>query len=91
MPQLEQANVTELIAKVEARLREHPEDGQGWDVIAPIYLKLGRFREAAAAYANAARLEGETVRAGWPASPNPPCSPPTASSARRPASPSRRS
>ena len=59
---LEQANVGELIAKVEARLREHPEDGQGWDVIAPIYFKLGRFREAAAAYANAARLEGETVR-----------------------------
>ncbi len=61
-PQLEQANVTELIAKVEARLREHPEDGQGWDVIAPIYLKLGRFREAAAAFANAARIEGETAR-----------------------------
>ena len=59
---LEQANVGDLIAKVEARLREHPEDGQGWDVIAPIYFKLGRFREAAAAYASAARLEGETVR-----------------------------
>jgi cytochrome c-type biogenesis protein CcmH len=59
---LEQANVAELIAKVEARLRDHPEDGQGWDVIAPIYSKLGRFREAAAAFANAARIEGETVR-----------------------------
>jgi len=58
----EQANVAELIAKVEARLREHPEDGQGWDVIAPVYFKLGRFREAAAAYASAARIEGETVR-----------------------------
>jgi cytochrome c-type biogenesis protein CcmH len=60
--QLEQANVAELIAKVEARLREHPEDGQGWDVIAPIYLKLGRFREAAAAFAAAARIGGETPR-----------------------------
>jgi cytochrome c-type biogenesis protein CcmH len=59
---LEQANVGELIAKVEARLRDHPEDGQGWDVIAPIYLKLGRFREAAGAFASAARLEGETVQ-----------------------------
>jgi cytochrome c-type biogenesis protein CcmH len=47
---------------VEARLREHPEDGQGWDVIAPVYFKLGRFREAAAAYVTAARLQGETVR-----------------------------
>jgi cytochrome c-type biogenesis protein CcmH len=59
---LEQAQVGDLIAKVEARLREHPEDSQGWDAIAPVYLKLGRFREAAGAYATAARLEGETVR-----------------------------
>ena len=58
---LEEANVAELIAKVEKQLREHPEDGQGWDVIAPIYFKLGRFREAADAYAKAARLQGETV------------------------------
>jgi cytochrome c-type biogenesis protein CcmH len=59
---LEQANVAELIAKVERQLREHPEDGQGWDVIAPIYFRLGRFREAADAYAKATRLQGETVR-----------------------------
>jgi cytochrome c-type biogenesis protein CcmH len=59
---LEQANVGELVAKVERQLREHPEDGQGWDVIAPIYFRLGRFREAADAYAKATRLQGETVR-----------------------------
>ncbi|MGE0851163.1 MAG: c-type cytochrome biogenesis protein CcmI [Hyphomicrobiaceae bacterium] len=59
---LEQARIGELIAKVETRLREHPEDAAGWDVIAPVYLKLGRFQEAAAAYANAARLDGETPR-----------------------------
>ena len=43
-------------------MREHPEDGEGWDVIAPVYYKLGRFRDAANAYAHAARLKGETVR-----------------------------
>jgi cytochrome c-type biogenesis protein CcmH len=59
---LEQGNVAALIAKVERQLREHPEDGQGWDVIAPVYFKFGRFREAADAYAKAARLQGETVR-----------------------------
>jgi cytochrome c-type biogenesis protein CcmH len=59
---LEQAGIGELIAKVEAQLRARPEDGRGWDVIAPIYFKLGRFREAASAYAAAARLEGETAQ-----------------------------
>ena len=59
---LEQAQVGDLVAKVEARLREHPEDGQGWDVVAPVYMKLGRFRDAATAFASAARIEGETAR-----------------------------
>ena len=57
-----QAEIGELIARVEARLRQHPEDGDGWDVIAPIYYKLGRFREAAGAYARAAALKGETAQ-----------------------------
>jgi cytochrome c-type biogenesis protein CcmH len=59
---LEAAQIGDLVAKVEARLREHPEDGDGWDVIAPVYYKLERFRDAANAYARAARLKGETVR-----------------------------
>jgi cytochrome c-type biogenesis protein CcmH len=59
---IERAQIGDLIAKVEARLREHPEDGDGWDVIAPVYYKLERFRDAANAYARAARLKGESVR-----------------------------
>ena len=51
-----------LIQRVEERLREHPEDGQGWDVIAPIYLRIGRYPEAAHAYAEANRLQGESDR-----------------------------
>ena len=58
---VEQAAIANLVSQVEARLREHPEQGKGWEAIAPVYLKLGRFREAANAYANAARLSGETV------------------------------
>jgi cytochrome c-type biogenesis protein CcmH len=59
---LERAQIDDLVARVEARLREHPEDGDGWDVIAPVYYKLQRFGDAANAYARAARLKGETVR-----------------------------
>jgi cytochrome c-type biogenesis protein CcmH len=56
------AQLGDLVAKVEARLRAHPEDGDGWDVIAPVYFKLGRMREAADAWARAVDLKGETVR-----------------------------
>lgn len=50
----------DLVAKVEQRLREHPEDGTGWSVIAPVYYAMGRYGDAAQAYANALRLVGET-------------------------------
>jgi len=53
--------ITALVARVEARLREHPEDGQGWDVIAPVYLKHQRFQDAAQAYQRALRLLGENT------------------------------
>jgi cytochrome c-type biogenesis protein CcmH len=52
--------VDAMVARVEQRLREAPQDGTGWDVIAPIYLRLGRYGQAAEAYANANRLLGET-------------------------------
>jgi cytochrome c-type biogenesis protein CcmH len=57
-----QAELRRVIAKVEERLREAPGDGRGWEVIAPVYLKLGRYADAATAYANAARLQGESVK-----------------------------
>ena len=50
----------DLVAKVEARLRERPDDGVGWDVISPVYYAMGRYADAAGAYANALRLLGET-------------------------------
>lgn len=50
----------DLIAKVEAALRDRPDDGKGWDVIAPVYMKQGRFQESASAYVKAMRMLGET-------------------------------
>lgn len=55
-------NLAALVAKVEARLREHPEEGQGWDVIAPVYMTWRRYTEAADAYAQAIRLLGESPK-----------------------------
>ncbi|MEJ8573100.1 c-type cytochrome biogenesis protein CcmI [Microbaculum marinum] len=54
-------DVNVLVARVEEHLAENPEDGQGWEVVAPVYMRLGRYREAAAAYANAVRLLGSTA------------------------------
>ena len=37
-------NLEALVARVEARLREHPEEGEGWDVIAPVYMGWQRYQ-----------------------------------------------
>ncbi len=47
-----------LVAKAERHLDEHPEDGKGWDVLAPIYFKSMRVGDAELAYRNAIRLLG---------------------------------
>lgn len=57
---IEQSSVSELLARVEARLRENPDDGNGWEVIGPVYLRMERYTEAADAFANALRLKGES-------------------------------
>jgi cytochrome c-type biogenesis protein CcmH len=54
-------SVDSLIAQVEAHLERRPDDGRGWEVIAPIYLRLGRFDDAVTARRNALRLNGETA------------------------------
>jgi cytochrome c-type biogenesis protein CcmH len=48
------------VAKIEAHLAQNPDDGRGYDVLAPVYLRMGRADEAAKAYAAALRLLGET-------------------------------
>ena len=47
------------VAAVEARLVAKPDDGKGWAVIAPVYMRFERYAEAAHAYAEALRLIGE--------------------------------
>src|SRR5271170_2186963 len=56
-----QANgeIEAAVAAVEARLIAKPDDGKGWAVIAPVYMRLERYADAAHAYAEALRLVGE--------------------------------
>jgi cytochrome c-type biogenesis protein CcmH len=58
---LEQADVQTLVARVEAHLAAQPEDGSGWEVIAPVYLRMGRYDDAIRAYGNAIRILGSTA------------------------------
>jgi cytochrome c-type biogenesis protein CcmH len=55
-------NLAALVARVESRLREHPEEGEGWEVIAPVYMGWRRFGDAAQAYAQAIRLLGPSAQ-----------------------------
>jgi cytochrome c-type biogenesis protein CcmH len=54
-------SIDTLITQVEDHLTRHPEDGRGWEVIAPVYLRLGRFEEAVKARRNAVKLNGATA------------------------------
>ncbi|MFI5015104.1 MAG: c-type cytochrome biogenesis protein CcmI [Hyphomicrobiales bacterium] len=56
----EKLDFAALIGKVEAHLAEHPDDGEGFELIAPIYLRLGRYEDALRARSEAMRLLGET-------------------------------
>jgi cytochrome c-type biogenesis protein CcmH len=49
------------LAKIEAHLIADPADGRGFEVVAPVYMHLSRFDEAAKAYEAALRLLGENA------------------------------
>ena len=55
------ADLGGAIARIESHLAAHPEDGRGWEVIAPVYFRAGRYDDAAKAYAATRRLEGDNV------------------------------
>src|SRR5690606_11673441 len=48
-----QNSAAELVARAERHLAANPQDGRGWDVLAPIYLRMGRDADAVTAYRNA--------------------------------------
>src|SRR5580698_4046973 len=54
-------SIESLVSQVEAHLAKNPNDGAGWEVIAPVYLRLGRFDDAAAAWRKSIALNGESA------------------------------
>jgi cytochrome c-type biogenesis protein CcmH len=43
------------VAQIESHLAKNPQDGRGWEVIAPVYLRMGRIDDAVKAYEAAVR------------------------------------
>jgi cytochrome c-type biogenesis protein CcmH len=52
-------DIEAAVAGVEAHLIAKPDDGKGWAVLAPVYMRLERYEDAAHAYSEALRLLGE--------------------------------
>jgi cytochrome c-type biogenesis protein CcmH len=57
----ENQDIALLVRRVESHLAEQPDDGRGWEILAPIYLRLGRVNEAVKARENALRLLGSNA------------------------------
>lgn len=55
-------NVAEAVARIEAHLAKNPQDGQGYEVLAPVYMRMGRFSDAVVAYRAALRLNGASAK-----------------------------
>jgi cytochrome c-type biogenesis protein CcmH len=49
-----------LVAQVETHLEKNPTDGRGWNVLAPVLAKLGRFDDAVRAYRNSITYNGDS-------------------------------
>ena len=53
-------SIAGLVSQVEAHLASNPNDGAGWEVLAPVYLRTGRFDDAVMAWRKAIALNGDS-------------------------------
>ncbi len=57
----EQGSLVELVARAESHLAANPDDARGWDVLGPVYLRMGRSVDAANAFRRAITIDGPTA------------------------------
>jgi cytochrome c-type biogenesis protein CcmH len=55
------ASIENLVAKVELYLESNPNDGRGWEVLAPVYMQLGRYTDSVSAWRNTLLILGESA------------------------------
>ncbi len=54
-------SIASLVSQVEAHLEQNPNDGRGWEVLAPVYLRMGRFDDAVMAWRKTIALNGDSA------------------------------
>src|SRR5271169_3172946 len=57
----EARNIQDMVAQVEDHVARNPKDGRAWEVLAPVYMRLGRFNDAVRAWSNAIALNGSNA------------------------------
>ena len=53
--QLTEQQIVEMVERLAAKLKENPDDAEGWAMLAKSYAVIGRFKESTQAYAEATR------------------------------------
>ncbi len=51
----------DMIAQVEAHTKKDPNDARAWQVLAPVYMRSGRFEQAVEAWRNVVRIQGDSA------------------------------
>jgi cytochrome c-type biogenesis protein CcmH len=55
------ATIDRLVAQAEEYLTRNPRDARGWEVLAPVYMRIGRYGDSANAWRNTIQLGGENA------------------------------
>jgi cytochrome c-type biogenesis protein CcmH len=54
-------SVESLVEQAEEHLRRDPKDGRGWEILAPVYMRLGRYSDSVTAWRKTLQLLGESA------------------------------
>lgn len=57
--QAQTQDLATAVSQIETHLAQRPQDGRGWEVLAPVYIRMGRVDDAVKAYESALRILGE--------------------------------
>ena len=54
-------SIEALVAEAEAHLARNAQDGRGWEILAPIYMRIGRYSDSVAAWRHTLQLLGDSA------------------------------